>query len=650
MKYTLLLAALWCVLSAATARAADDWQPVGADLLGQNEPLVEKEADAEAIFWQVRLDDENNGDPRSVLSHYIRVKIFNERGAEAQGKVDIPYWNNMSIKDVNARTIKSDGTIIELKKDAVFERTLIRASGIKVKAKSFALSGVEPGAIVEYRWRELRPTLWYTRLQLQRDIPIRTLKYLIKPMQNSPYSLRSITFHSRPAPFTKEKQGFYSVTLSNVPAFREEPRMPPEDQVRAWMLVYYSEDRKLTPDKYWKDYGKRVYEENKSAMKAGDDVRRVAAEVTAGAATPEEKLQKLFDYCRTNIRNAYDDVSGLSAEEREKFKESKSPEETIKRGLGTARDIDRLFAALAVAAGFEARVTALSDRSDIFFDPNLADDYFLSTFNIAVKVGGEWRFFDPASAYVPFGMLRWQEEGQQALISDPKEPFFLRTPLSPSAKSRQRRVANLRLSEDGTLEGTVQVEYTGHFAAEYKELADDDSPAEREQFLRDQLKSRLGGGEISDVKIENVADPTKPYTYSYRLQTPGYAQRTGKRLFVQPAFFQQGVGNLFSTTARRHSVYFHHPWSEEDLVNITLPASYSLDNAEAPASFKLGELGDYSVKLGVTKDQRTLQYRRQFTFDGMLFPAENYAQLKKVFDTVHEQDGHTITLKQDAAK
>ena len=40
--------------------------------------------------------------------------------------------------------------------------------------------------------------------------------------------------------------------------------MPPEDEVRSSML-YYTEDRKLTPDKYWKDYGREQYKAFKEA-------------------------------------------------------------------------------------------------------------------------------------------------------------------------------------------------------------------------------------------------------------------------------------------------------------------------------------------------------------------------------------------------
>src|SRR5688572_2321719 len=413
---------LGLVLPAAVF-AGDEWRPVDPADLALKAPVVEKDADAEAIFWEVRLSDEvEGGTPRTVLRHYVRIKVFSERGRESQSKIDIPFLSNWKIQDIAARTIKPDGSIVAVKKEDVLERTIEKTNGRKIKAKSFAMAGVEPGAIIEYRWKEVRTDQLanYIRLYFQRDVPVQLVKYYIKPLSlpGFEYGMRAQTFNGQTSPFTKEKDGFYSLSMSKVPAFHEEPRMPPEDAVRPWMLIYYSEETKLEPAKFWKEYGKLIYEKNKSRMKVSDEVKQATAAAIGDASTPEQKIQRLFEFCRTKIKNANDDASGLTAEERAKLKENKSSADTLKRGVGTGTDIDMLFAAMALAAGFDARVINLSDRSDNFFDMGFADDYFIQTFDIAVKVGDQWRFYDPASNHVPFGMLRWQEESQDALLSD----------------------------------------------------------------------------------------------------------------------------------------------------------------------------------------------------------------------------------------
>lgn len=653
----LLLLVVSCLLSLSSVALADDWRPVDPSDLALKAPVVEKDADAEAIFWEVKVADEvEGGTPRTVLNHYLRIKIFTDRGRESESRIDIPYFNNWSVKDISARTIKADGSIVELKKEDVFERTIVKTSGLKLKAKSFAMPGVEPGAIIEYRWREVRNDRLanYIRLQFQRDIPVQTVKYYIKPLQdpNFPFGMRAKSFGAEPGPITKEKNGFYSTTMTNVPAFHEEARMPPDDTVRAWMLIYYAEDKKLSPDQFWKEYGKERYEANKSRIKVSDEVKQATAKAVGDAATPEAKVEKLFEFCRTTIKNINNDSSGMTNEERSKFKENKTPADTLKKGAGNGRDIDMLFASMAVAAGFDARVVHLGDRSDVFLDKNFPDDYFIKTYDIAVRVGEQWKFYDPASTYVPHGMLRWQEEGEDALMSDPKDPSWVKTPLSSHEKSKQKRTAKLKLSDDGTLEGDVVIEYYGHPGVEKKNSSDGDSQSQREETLSDSVKSQMSTAEVSQIKIENVNDPIKPFTYSYHIKVPGYAQRTGKRLFIQPAFFQHGLGPLFTASQRKNAVYFHYPWSEEDEVAIELPEGFALDNAESPAPLNGGTVSEYKPSIGVTKDGKTLSYKRSFFFGGggnILFPVNSYPQLKAFFEMLNKEDGHIITLKQGSS-
>jgi Domain of Unknown Function with PDB structure (DUF3857)/Transglutaminase-like superfamily len=656
-----LIALVVCLLALAApmpvVAAGDDWKPVDPGELALKSPTVEKDADAEALFWEVKIDDNPDGD--LIFSHYLRVKVFTDRGRESQSKIDLPFGNlyggQVKIQDIAARTIKSDGSIVELNKKDIFEQTIVKASGLKVKAKSFAMPAVEPGCIIEYRWREVRvrSDAHYLRLQFQRDIPVQRVEYLVKPFPYEGMSFNSIMLHGKTTPWTKAKNGFYSTVMTDVPSVPDEARMPPEDQVKMWMLVFYAVGEGLRePQKYWNDLGKSYYERTKSLIKPNDEVKKMAASLIADAKTDDEKLAKLFDFCRTKIRNASDDASGLTAEERAKAKENKNPSDTLKRGIGYVLDIDLLFAALASAAGFDARIVLSPDRGDVFFDKAIPNAYFIDPRNVAINIGGTWKFFDPGWNYIPFGMLRWQEEGEQALITDPKQPVWVDTPMSPPDKSRVQRRAKLKLLDDGTLEGDVTIEYSGHFAVERKEEIDEESDSAREESLKAELKDQMSAAEITNIKIQNVTDHVNPLIYSYHVRFPGYAQRTGKRLFLQPAFFQHGIEPMFATRSRKNQVYFHYPWSEDDKVEIELPAGYALDNADAPAPFGSAPISEYRPKLAVTSDGKTLVYTRTFFFGGggnVLFPVDSYAPLRNYFDQLHKQDSHSIALKQGAA-
>jgi hypothetical protein len=457
-------------------------------------------------------------------------------------------------------------------------------------------------------------------------------------------------FNVKNTPFVKE-DGFYTTTATNVPSFKDEPRMPPEYSIKPWLLLYYSKDVKIAPEKYWKDYGKTAFEEHKALTKVTDEVRRATDEAVGTESDPDKKIENIFNYVRSKIKYIYDDTYNISAEELKKIKNNKNPTDTLTRGVGDRHDINMLFIAMVSAAGMESRVANLPRRSDIFFPMWFTDDYFLRTESVAVKSGEVWKYFDPSSRYISYGMLQWEEEGQPTLISDAKEPLWTRTPLSPAKKSMEKRTGQLKILEDGTLEGMIKIEFTGHLAAYHKEYNDDDTPQQREETLKNLVRSNISGAaEISDISIENVTDPVKPFIYNFKVRVPGYASRTGKRIFLQVNIFERNARPMFESSDRRNDVYFQYPYSESDDISISLPDGFELESPDSPGQTKdKAGIGVQDIKMFVTSNGRTLRYVRDFSFgngETLTFKKDSYSALKSLFDAFYKANAHAITLKQ----
>jgi hypothetical protein len=310
-----------------------------------------------------------------------------------------------------------------------------------------------------------------------------------------------------------------------------------------------------------------------------------------------------------------------------------------------------LFGALANASGFEARVAFSGDRSKMFFDPNMTNESLIHPAAIAIKMGDDFKYFNPGTPFLPYGMLVWFEEDSWALLVGEKgDSYWRKTPLSDYTSSEEKRSAKFRLSEDGTLEGDVRIEATGQTALDYRMENYDDSAEKRISSLKDDIKGRISTAEISDVAIENVTDPSKPLVTTYKVKIPSYAQKTGKRIFLQPGFFEYGTNPVFSSSTRKYDIYFHFPWSQTDSIQIQLPAGYELDNADAPAVVEDGaKIGSDAIRMSIDNAANVLVYSRKFHFGGAstyLFPNQSYQAVKNIFDMFHQADGHTITLKQ----
>ncbi len=652
-KQTILLLSLCLIFVFSNASfAKEKWRPITSSELSMKKGKVDPNADAEAIFWEVRVNDASIN---LVMEHYVRLKIFTERGREKFSKVDIPFTKGIKIKGIKARVIKPDGTIVELTKDDVFEREIVKTNDVKVKAKSFAVPNIEEGVIVEYRYREVYrgSSAEDMRMIFQRDIPMQYVAYYFKPYQ----SVKYLTFNLEGNKFVKDKKGFYKAELSNVSALTEEAHMPPEDEVRSWLLVYYTSRRnsKKGAMDFWSRVGGRMVRiyDIKDTLKPGKKMRRAAQEIIAGAASDEEKIRKLYDFCKLKVKNINFDIT-LTDDEKEKIKRNKSDDDTYKKKSGRAFEINKLFASLSDAAGFETRIAFTGDRSKLFFNPKRAHESFIHMAGVGVKLDNRWKYFDPGSPFLPYGKLAWFEENTSVFLLAYKDYYTTRTRLSHYSDSIEKRKGRFKLLADGTLEGYVELTYTGHFSYRYKMNNYDVSENKREELLKDRIKKRISTAELSDISVEDVNHPENPFKYKFKVRIPNYAQKTGKRMFLQPGFFEYGTTPRFASSNRKHDIYFRFPWSESDDIEIELPAGFSLDNADSPESFTdKQKIASRNITIEINKSKNTLIYKRSFYFGGggnIFFPVSSYPAVKHLFDVFHKGDTHTLTLKKSVAE
>src|SRR5579864_5782278 len=235
--------------------AGDFWNPIDPQELSLKSPKVEKDAAAEVLYWETRLDNELNssGHFATIVSHYLRIKIFTDKGRDS-AKVEVPYFRGWNIGNIAGRTIKADGVIRDLKGDAIFDKDLVKSGGLRIRAKTFVLPDVAAGDIIEYRYRENREQVYdHMRLAMQQNIPVEKGVIRIRPLSRdyTAYSMRAKVFHGTAAVFATDKDGYAATTFANIPAHHEEPYMPPDDEVSTWMLVFYTEKSDLIPNKFW---------------------------------------------------------------------------------------------------------------------------------------------------------------------------------------------------------------------------------------------------------------------------------------------------------------------------------------------------------------------------------------------------------------
>ena len=390
-------------------------------------------------------------------------------------------------------------------------------------------------------------------------------------------------------------------------------------------------------------------------------IKAKASELIDGAATDEERLRRLYEFCRNEFVNA-DWVRTPEVQKKyEKQRQWRERAFGYKNGtvraawndrVGDSEMIDRVFAALARGAGFPVGKTRSAERS--FFDSmhEKLERYFLNRRLVAVEVGGQWRFCSPGSRVIPYGMIAACDEDVPVLWSDRKNADLpKRTPVAAAALSRAQRKARLCLDADGTLEGVVEETLTGHLAITLKQRfgrdAGADETAAAAEWLRGEVTRRLAGAELSAVEFTNLRSGDLPVTIKYQVRVPAYAEKVGGTLQLPPSYFEAGEPAVFPAAERKYPISFPHAWSEQDDVEIALPTGFAVVNPSVPPSVGGREVLGVTYQMEHNEGSRTLRYRREFTLGGngaISFRVEDYPILKKFFDHLHAADAHRILL------
>jgi len=615
------------------------WTPITREEIALTESSIEPGAGAEILNCQVSIND-SAGDV-TYYSYDLRVKIFNQQGIDGFLKYQIEYDNNASVSGIDARTHLPDGTSIPLAKNSIFDQLISRSDDKKIRAKSIALPGLQPGCVIEVRWVVRYDLTSVITMQFQHNYPARVVHYDFKRYEYAGFQSIAVNYRGNPP---MEVNGRYQLEMTNVPAYKDEPYSLPAKQTKSWLLLWYANNVVADADKFWRTFTRNLYEQQDSLTKNRREIADTAKTTIAGTASEEEKLHQLYDYCITKIKNPNYGSSGYTEKARRDLKKNAHAGDTLKNGYGTGQDINYLFIALARSAGIDARAALCADHNS--FIPSIAkkQDILFQKLIVAVPAGDHWRFFDPGSIFVPFGMLPPEYEGVIALIADAKKFTQTPTPVSPPKLSLKRRTAQLALDTEGTLTGTVMIKYTGHRSYELKYDLEDETIEEQQDFVRKEVTRLMPLAEVTDISVEGARSPILPLTISYQLRVPQYADRTGQRLLVQPAVFQKGASARFTADTRTNAINFRHEQTTADMIVIKLPPGFSLEEGSAPAPVNLYDLGSYATTLAYNNLPPQITYQRIFTEKISTIKPEVYPIVKQLFEAIHNQDNHTLSL------
>ena len=642
----ILAAGNFCLVA---VRASDGLPPISPEELKMtSEPLA---PGAPAIILYRQVDRDDNG-KTSHEDNYIRIKILTEEGRK-YGNVEIQFTRESEqVAAIRGRTIKPDGSEVPFD-GKVFEKSLLKGRGVRYLVKTFTLPDVEVGSIVEYRWTYdlSEKYIFDSHWILSQDMFTKTARFSLKPYKNSylPWTLRWV-WQGLPGGL-QPKEGpdhVIRMDVSNLPGFQTEDFMPPANELMVRVDFIYQQDLLETdPDKFWKNFDKKRNGQLESFVGKRKAMEEAVAQMVSPNDSPDVKLRKIYDRVQQIRNKTYELRKTEQEEKRDKEKPAENVEDVWKRGYGDGVQLTWLFLGLVRAAGFDAYGCWVSDRRQYFFSPKTMQTGKLDANVVLVKLNGKDLYFDPGAEFTPFGLLTWSETGVAGLKLDKDGGTWIQTTLPASSESRMERKANLKLSDNGDLEGKLTVTYTG-LEAMYQRLdVRHEDEVARKKFLEDRLKWQVPAAvELELVNQPDWSGSETPLVAEFDVKIPGWASNAGKRVVLAAGVFTGVEKHIFEHTNRVHPIYFEYPYEKEDDVTIELPPGWQVSSVP-PAQTKDAHVVAYNIKVENGKD--TLHLTRKLTVDFLMLDAKYYGALRSFFEVVRTGDEEQIVLQPGVA-
>ncbi|HEY4710753.1 MAG TPA: DUF3857 domain-containing protein [Candidatus Acidoferrales bacterium] len=623
---------------------ADDWLPVLPEDLALKDNPKQPGADAMVFYREVSVDAKP-----SRVENYLRIKVFTSSGVKKRADIEIPYDRSQeSIENLRARTIRPDGSIVQFD-GKPFDKEIVKGNGIKYLAKTFTMPDVQPGSIIEYRYREQYDPDTYQNFYwtIQSELFTRLARFSTRWDDTPGAPGFGIRTYAMPAGSNPQKvKDRYVLEVHDLPGIEEETLMPPDAALKAAVDFYYrdrSEPSQETVDQYWKRIGKSWSE---GVNRFVDKKKELAAELSqdvSNSDSPDAKLRKL--YARTlKIRNLDMEDSKTEKEEQvEKLKPNFNVGDVLNHNYGHGVEINYLLIGLARAAGFEAadvRVAALYSRP---FFPQRQAFYDLNDELVWVRAGGKEYYLDPASRYYPFGVLPWYESAASGIraTKDGSE-MIMTTPLA-SSDAEITRHADFTVDNDLEMNGKIQVDFSGLQGASRRLDNRDEDEAGRRKVLGDEIKQWLAVDTTFEVtSIANWDQLDAPLHVEGTFKSSSTAHGAVQRIMLPLELFQATEIGLFQSQSRVNEVDFPYPYQVSDDLVIHCPLGYKALAVPDPQKLNPGPL---SYEISAVAQPDRVEIKRLLAVKGIRYPKESYPGLRNFFSKVKTDDSAPLMLQ-----
>lgn len=671
MKKTMLLV-MMCLLFVMTTQCQDidKWGNIDKADLEMTSCAYDSSAHAMVLqdVGDVKIDYINN-QWVVVIEVHKRIKIFDAQGYD-HGNVSIEYYShekNAKVEDLNVQVFDSKGNKTKIDKKDIYEE---QSNKYWSKIK-FAAPNLEPGCIVEYKYRMIkqstfRLTDWY----FQSTIPVRISD--LKVEYPSAFGYTILTQGGSNLESEKSEGGrtyrgkayrkkhtaidglnndgartgtsmvgggnFNMSTIKQHYTLRDAPAFEVDAYTTSaidymskikFQLQYTNFPNSEYKEFYstWENLRKELNDHPQIGLKISDGSgKNVLKKIDLLQKTSEiEKVETIYNYIKSGVN--WNEFTGIYA--------GADIGEVLDNRSGSVSEINYGLINVLKRAGLEAFPILASTRWN---GKTLPIYPLVDQFNYVlagVEIDSTIYLLDATKKEYEIGLFNKSALNGQAWVFKNDMQGWIDVVANASTKTT---FGNLTIDESGKVSGAVTIKNTGYYSMDRSQCYYNNNKygCVKEDFSKDI--------EFTQMNYDTSSISKNIFKEDFVIATDDVAKARGDFMYIDGLMNNLLLENPFVAEERNYPVDMHYAKRQRNIMNYKLPEGYAVETLPQSVNFQFGDkLITYKCSYVVARGN--LKIIQDYNITTTEFPKDIYSDLKAFYQSIVDSRSEQVVLE-----
>lgn len=575
----------------------------------------------------------------STKKEHILIKILNESGVDF-GNVSLVYNSYFQdLQIIKARTIRDDGSIAEVSKEAIQDKSPYVGFPIysDVFIREISFPAVTPGSVIEYEalWKDKKIVMekgFFGSFEFPFGFLTKVSRLKVNVPKNT--NLKFYTFKilkETPVITEGDDNKTYSWEIKNeFPIHSFEVAKPPYRQICPYIFFTTIDSWDKVAD-WFRDLTKGQASYDKNIRDKVPEL--VGKELLKG--DNERLIKALYYFVSQKIRYV-----GIELKE-SAFKPYPAPE-VLSNQYGDCKGKASLLISMLKVLDIPAYYALLNTRTE----GHTLLDYPSLDFNhciVAVPQQDGYIFLDPTCEFCRMGQLSPLEQGVDIFIVLDKGYEFKKSSVSNPEDNMTVSTSEVKFQGETKVNIIDKTILTGSESMPFRYLVKYTQQNPLKDLMSRSLNMVFPGAKLEKFTFSDADNLDEPFEVSAEFGVKNFASKSGELIIFSISDDSMAAfSSLTGSEYRKYPIRFPYPYVTKEMIKISLPRGYKIKSLPENINLDL-RFAAYSKKF--ISDSGILTIEEQFTLKRNEISAGKFGEFKNMVNKINTEAQKSIVLE-----